>query len=356
MTSAPAHDRHFWFDFVSDNIGVVDPTVMNLLTEANTGTAKAYGEDQLTAKLQADFSKLFDRQVWVFPVSTGTAANSLGLSLLALPYSAILCHETAHVFNREAGAPEFFTGGAKIVPVGGNEGKIDPDAARARILELKSNQRSNTQPRVISLTQLSDWGTAYDLSELEQLAALAEECKLSVHMDGARFANAVSGLGVDPGKVIQAGRVSVLSFGGTKNGLMNVDAIVVFDAELAAEMRRRYRGTGQLLSKMRFASVQLSAYCEDDLWLKRAERANNAARQIASAFESVDGVRLAMPVHGNQVFPIISDDLETFLRSQGFLFSNWELGAKRFVCSAESRVETLLEALLQFRQVSQTGS
>lgn len=297
--------------FTSDNAFGVSPEIFSAMERVNRGGVASYGDDDTTIGLSSLFADLFERDVAVFPVATGTAANALSLATLTPPYGAVYCHETAHVNFDECGAPEFFSGGAKLLGVSGTAGKIDPDILS---MKLKSARVSvhQVQPRCLSITQSTEAGGVYSLDELRRLTAIAKEFGLSVHMDGARFANALVALQCTPAEMTWKLGVDVLSFGATKNGAMGAEAVVFFDPAAAGDFAFRRKRAGHLFSKMRFLSAQLEAYLKDDLWLSNARHANEMASLLAGGLVAIEGISLSAPVAANEVFARLP--VETFKR------------------------------------------
>lgn len=288
--------------FTSDNAFGVAPEILRALGRANGGGVPSYGEDEITKGLTRRFFDVFEHEVAVFPVATGTAANSLALATLTPPYGAILCHEVAHVNVDECGAPEMFSGGAKLIGIGGAVGKIDPELLAATLKIFRHGDVHQVQPRCLTLTQSNEAGGVYSLQELSRLVGIARDFGLKVHMDGARFANALVALGCSPAEMTWKLGVDVLSFGATKNGAMAAEAVVFFDPELAGDFALRRKRAGHLFSKMRFLSVQLEAYLVNDLWLKNAHHANAAAKRLASGLKAIDGIEMFGKVEANEVF------------------------------------------------------
>ena len=309
--------------FWSDNQTAVAPEIMEALAAANHGGVKAYGEDTFTGRLDALFSELFETEVRVFPVATGTAANALALTLLSPPYGAIYCHEEAHVQVDECGAPEFYSGGAKLMPIAGADGKFDAAALRSRLGELQAGFVHHVQPAALSISQSTECGAVYTPAELAALAEVAAEHGLGIHMDGARLANAVVHLDCRPAEVTWRAGVDILSFGATKNGAMAAEVVVLFKPGMNERLSYLRKRSGHLISKMRFVSVQLEAYLADDLWLRNAAHANAMARRLADGLAALDGVRLAHPVEANEVFPILPEGVIAGLEAEGFGFYRW---------------------------------
>jgi threonine aldolase len=286
----------------SDNVAPVADEVLQALLALNHGTAPGYGADAVTARLEARFSELFETSVSVFPVATGTAANALSLSAITPPYGAIYCSDTGHIHDSECGATEFFSGGAKTVPLPAAHGRLDAGALTRAIAGAGVGRAHKVQPAGVSLTQATERGTVYPLESVAEISAVARSHGLKVHMDGARFANATAALGATPAQMTWQAGVDVLSFGATKNGAMSTDAIIVFDRGLAQTLRYRCRRAGQVLSKMRYAAAQLEAMIENDLWLRLARHANAMAARLSAGLASVPGTELLHPVEINEVF------------------------------------------------------
>ncbi|MBI1774290.1 MAG: low specificity L-threonine aldolase [Proteobacteria bacterium] len=286
----------------SDNVSGIAPEIMAALVEANKGQAQPYGADALTTRAKAALAELFEHEVWVFPVSTGTAANALATSVLTPPYGAVYASTTAHIDVAECGATEFFTGGAKIVLVPSERGRMQPDGLTEALAKAGKGLAHRVQPAGLSLTQATERGTVYSLDEIGRLTEIAKRHGLKIHMDGARFANAVARLKVKPAEATWRLGVDVLSFGLTKNGALGVDAVICFRQDMAEEMRYRQRRAGQVYSKMRYASAQLLAYVNNGLWLKNAAHANAMGARLGNGLAAVPGVGLEEPVEINQVF------------------------------------------------------
>ncbi|HEV2674779.1 MAG TPA: beta-eliminating lyase-related protein [Aliidongia sp.] len=289
-------------NFRSDNVATVSPEILQALAAANSGPAASYGDDAQSAALNRSFSALFEADVTVFPVSTGTAANALSLAACVKPYGGILCHEHAHIHTAEGGATEAFTGGAKLIPLPGEQYRLTADTLGRAVSRIEWGVRNKPQPDALSITQASEHGTVYRLDELAALGDIAHGAGLKFHMDGARFANALAALGCTPADMSWRRGVDILSFGATKNGAMNTEAIVVFDPSLVEPLSYRLRKAGQTWSKMRFAATQLLAYVEDGLYLRLAARSNGLATRLAQALAALPGVSLMAPVEANLIF------------------------------------------------------
>ncbi len=313
-------------NFFSDNTTGVAPEIMAALLDTNHGQAMPYGEDDITAGLANLYGALFETEVAVFPVGTGTAANALALSLMTPPYGAIYCHREAHIEVDECGAPELFSGGAKLVVLDGDDGKIPSATLEAALEKAGGGDVHHVPPAALSLTQLTECGTVYTPREVMALSEVAHGQGLHVHMDGARFANAVASLGCSPAEASWRSGVDILTFGATKNGALAAEAVIIFKPELAREAAYRHKRVGQLFSKMRFISVQLEAYIADGLWLDNARRANAQAARLAEGIEVTPGVRLLHPVQGNELFATMSEPVLSGLLADGFTFNRWYEG------------------------------
>lgn len=302
----------------SDNVAGVAPEILGAIAAANAGTAPSYGADPITAGLQDTFSELFETRCFVQPVATGTATNALALALIAPPYGAVYCTDVGHVHDSECGAGEFYTGGAKIVPLAAEHGRLSPDTLRGALRTAGIGHTGRVQPAALNLTQATERGTVYRLDQLDALIGVAREYGLRVHLDGARFANAIAALGCRPADVTWRRGVDVISFGATKNGAMGAEAVVVFTEELAEPLGFRARRAGQVFSKMRFISAQLEAYLRDGLWLRLAGHANAMAARLAEGLAALPGVRLVHPVEINEIFALMPRKLIDGLLADGF--------------------------------------
>src|SRR5713226_9746204 len=289
-------------DYRSDNTGRAAPQILKALVRANHDTALGYGGDEWTASLQQRFSELFETAVRVFPVATGTAANALALASLGPSWGNVYCSEVAHINSAEANATGFFGGGLKLVAVAGTHGKISAEALAETLAGISPGQIHRGQPSVVSLTQATDLGAVYALDEIRAVAEVAKARGLKLHMDGARFANALARLGCSPAEPTWRCGIDIMSFGATKNGGALCDAIVVFSPDLADGLAVQLRRAGQTWSKMRFASAQLIAYVENGLWLRMAGASNRIAARIAAALLDIPAARILAPVEANEIF------------------------------------------------------
>ncbi|HKB55755.1 MAG TPA: beta-eliminating lyase-related protein, partial [Ramlibacter sp.] len=290
-----------------------------------------YGEDEYSALLKRRFCDLFETEVTVFPVSTGTAANALSLASCTRPWGAVYCHEQAHIHTAEGGATEAFSGGAKLVALPGANWKLDAALLAQVLARAERGIRNRPQPDVVSVTQASEYGTVYSRDELAAIGACARAAGIRFHMDGARFANALATLGCSPAEMTWRSGVDILSFGATKNGGMGADAIVVFDQALVEPLGYRLRRAGQTWSKMRFAAVQLIAYVEDGLFLRLASHANALASQLGRELAALRGVRLIAPVQANLVFAALPEPAIQALAAAGVRFARRHGGVIRLV-------------------------
>jgi threonine aldolase len=306
------------------------------IAAANGGTAAGYGGDRWLEEVQRRFAEVFETPrnapPRVFPVATGTAANALSLAALTPSWGAVYCSKAAHIETSEANATGFFSGGAKLALLDGEHGKIAPQALEQALASAGVGLAHKSQPAALSLTQATDLGAVYALDEIRALAAIARRYKLSVHMDGARLANALARLGCSPAELTWKAGVDVLSFGVTKNGGLLCDAIVAFDPALAQRLAIALRRAGQTWSKMRFAAAQLLAYVEDGLWLKNAALANAAAQRIAAGVKGLPGVAFLAPVQANEVFLTLDPPVMDGLEKDGIGFFHRGQTLARFVC------------------------
>ena len=342
-------------NFISDNSVGVAPEIMSALVEANRGPSMPYGNDDWTRRVERKLADIFEHEVRVFPVATGTAANALSIATLVPPYGSLYAHEEAHVMVDECGAPELFSGGAKLRPLPGAHGKLTPEVLDRALTRDNSGDVHQVIPTAISLTQATEAGTVYKPAELQAIAEVARRHKVRLHMDGARFANAMAFLGVPARQVTWEAGIDVLSFGASKGGCMVAEAAVFFDPALAESFgHRRMRG-GHLVSKMRFVSAQLEAYVADGLWLKLARHANAMAQRLAQGLTAtlprLPGGKLLHPVEANELFVQLPAGIIAGLRQAGFQFYDWpaeEGQAIRLVTAFNTEaahVEQLLKTL-----------
>ena len=334
-------------NFKSDNEAPAHPAILEALARANVGSATAYANDAMSLALNEAFGRYFDTDVSVLPLATGTAANSIILAELSPPWGAIFCHPNAHIQNDEGGAPEFYTHGAKLTLVDGPNGKLQPQALEQAITQAGVHGVHNAKPAVVSITQATECGTCYSPDEIQALADVAHEHDLPIHMDGARFANALMYLEVTPGDMTWRAGVDALAYGGTKNGALTAEAIVVFGHPdwLEGMERRRKRG-GHLLSKMRYVSAQLLALLDDELSHRLAKTANERAQALAQGIEATGLATLKWPVQANEVFIQAERALLDRLKAAGAQFHIWPNyeDVARLVC----RFDTTTDQITQF--------
>ncbi len=339
--------------FASDNYAGMCPEAIAALLAANQGSAIAYGEDPWTQQAADRLRELFETDCEVFFVFSGTAGNSLALASLCQSYHSVICHELAHIETDECGAPEFFSNGAKLLLGQGSNGKLTPTAIEQIV--LKRSDVHYPQPKVVSLTQPTEVGTLYSLEELAAIREVADRYHLKMHMDGARFANAIAALNCSPADMTWRQGVDVLCFGGTKNGLAVGEAVIFFDRSLAADFDYRCKQAGQLASKMRFMSAPLIGMLKDDVWLKHAHHANNCATYLAEQLANIPGVRLLFPQQANGVFVELPEAVIAALHDRGWHFYTFiGAGGVRFMCSwntTRDRINALVADLRRLMTV-----
>jgi threonine aldolase len=313
--------------FFSDNAAAAHPKVMEAIERSNR-LDTAYDGDEWSLALDGAFSELFEREVKALWVSTGTAANCLALAALCPPYRGILCHKDAHIEVDEAGAPGFFTGGAKLMLLDGPGAKLVPETVESAIGLIRKDVHQ-VQPAALSITNATEYGLVYRAAEVAALGGMARKHGLGFHMDGARFANAVVTTGESPANLTWRAGVDALSFGCVKNGGLNAECLVLFRTDLADEVAVRRKRAGHLSSKGRMLAAQILAMLENDLWLANARASNAAAQMLAEAAPD----RLVYPVEANEVFLRVSPEEAESLRARGFDFYDWGPGEIRLVTS-----------------------
>jgi threonine aldolase len=338
-------------NFGSDNGAGVAPQILDAIVASSRVYAPAYGADEYTERAQAVLSEAFETKVTAFLVTTGTAANALALSALINPWDAVFCHQEAHIHDDECGAPELFTGGAKLVGIAGEGGKITPEGLRETLERFPRGLVKSAQPGALSLSQATEAGTVYGVSEVSELSSIAHRNGMSVHMDGARFANALVSAKATPADMTWRAGVDILTLGATKNGALACEAVVFFDAARAANFAFQRKRGGQTLSKGRFLGAQMEAYLADGLWLHLAERANVSARRLARGLVGTPGVRLAWPTEANEVFVVAPSAMVERWRLAGAVFYEWStrsLAPER----APRQGETLVRLVASFETAS----
>ena len=336
-------------NFKSDNEAPAHNQVLEAVVGANQGYATAYSADEWSQRLDRAFSDYFETDVSVLPLATGTAANSIILGTLSPPWGAIFCHPNAHIHNDEGGAPEFYTNGAKLSPVCGENGKLDAAILNDTIKQAGAHGVHNVAPAVISITQATECGTAYTPDEITTISDVARKHGLPMHMDGARFTNALIHLETSPADITWRSGIDVLAYGGTKNGAMDAEAIIVFGDHpdwLEGMHRRRKRG-GHLLSKMRYVSAQLLALLENDLGHTLAREANLKAQRLARGLSDHHHITLKWPVEANEVFIETTEAMFQHLQSNGVAFHRWPgyRNVGRLVCSFQTPDEDIDELI-----------
>ena len=342
--------------FASDNYAGICPEAWAAMTEANHGHEVSYGDDTWTEKASNLLRDIFETNCEVFFVFNGTSANSLSLAALCQSYNSVLCHRLAHVEVAECGAPEFFANGSKVLLLDGENGKIDPAEIHAAV--NKRNDIHYPKPCALSLTQATEEGTVYSVEELKALTDVARHYGLRVHMDGARFANAVAALNVAPKEITWQAGVDVLCFGGTKNGIAIGEAVVFFNLEAARDFDYRCKQGGQLASKMRFLSAPWTGMLKDGAWLRHARHANAMARRLEAALHGVPGIRISYPVESNVVFAAIPPSLERRLHERGWKFYTGVVtpDESRLMCSWDTIPEDVDAFAADLRELATAGN
>ena len=336
-------------NFLSDTTAPAHPKLIEAITAANTGFEPSYGNDAISARVETRLREIFECDLKVLFAVSGTASNALALSVLCPPDGAILCHDEAHIHRDERGAPEFYTGGAKLIPLRGTHAKIELSELDRVLAEIPEGFVHTSPVRVLSLSNLTESGTAYSVAEVTERAARLKGRPAFVHMDGARFANALVSLGCTPAELTWKAGVDVLCFGATKNGALGAEAVVLFPAVMdrfEALQARQKRG-GHMAPKMRFMAAQFEAWLEDDLWLDLAGTANARATDLAAGLAALPGVDILHPVDGNEVFARISAPIAARMRAAGAGFYQWPDGSARLVtswCTEVSEIEALIAA------------
>ena len=322
--------------------------MLDAVLKANEGDSTPYGNDQISTELQDKFSEIFEKEVIVFPTASGTAANALALSTMTPSFGNIYCHRLSHINVDECGAPEFYTGGAKLINLNGINGKIIPEEFDKSV--TGKGIVHHTQPSSVSITQLCETGETYQLNEIKKITEIANKHKLNIHMDGARFANALVSLNCSPAEMTWKSGIDVLSFGATKNGCLAAEAIIFFKPELVGNLPFLMKRAGHLLSKMRFVSAQLDAYISNDVWLRNAKHANKMGKKLSEGLAHHSDIKLSYPTEANEVFAKFPRNMIEHLNSEGYKMNEEELDGKsvRLVAAwntQEEDVDGLLETL-----------
>lgn len=326
MNSAAGLFEMSVYQFNSDNGAPVCDQIMQALAVCNRGVETAYGADQWTARLNPAYSEFFERECFVFPVPTGTAGNGLALGAVTPPYGTIFCHEAAHIVTTECGAPEFYSGGGRMTLLGGEHNKISAETLEQAIADHGMGNVHHMHASALSVTQATECGVTYSLDELKGLSAIARINGLKVHLDGARFSNALVHLRATPAEMTWKAGVDLLTFGTTKNGTMNAEAVITFDPEISNTLRFMHKRAGHLSSKMRYMSAQLLSYLKEDLWRNNASLANENAARMTEALSHCSEVTFVHPVHINEVFAVLPTEFRRALAEAGYVLRPWNCG------------------------------
>jgi len=337
--------------FASDNVAGACPEVLDAIIKANDGDSTPYGNDQISTELQDKFSEIFEKEVIVFPTASGTAANALALATMTPSFGNVYCHKLSHINTDECGAPEFYTGGGKLVTLNGVKGKIT-----AEELDQAINGKGivhHTQPSSVSITQVCETGEVYQLDEIKKISQVTHKHNLNIHMDGARFANALVSLNATPAEMTWKSGIDVLSFGATKNGCIAAEAIIFFKKDLVGNVAFLMKRAGHLLSKMRFVSAQLDAYISNDVWLRNAKHANKMGKKLSDGLNDHSDINLAYPTEANEVFATFPRNKIDHLNLEGYKINEdeWDGKAVRLVAAwntQDSDVDHLLNSLKNF--------
>jgi len=334
--------------FASDNVAGACPEVLDAIIKANEGDSTPYGNDQISTELQDKFSEIFEKEVIVFPTASGTAANALALATMTPSFGNVYCHKLSHINTDECGAPEFYTGGGKLVTLNGVKGKITAEELDQAI--SGKGIVHHTQPSSVSITQVCETGEVYQLDEIKKISEVTHKHNLSIHMDGARFANALVSLNATPAEMTWKSGIDVLSFGATKNGCIAAEAIIFFKKDLVGNVAFLMKRAGHLLSKMRFVSAQLDAYISNDVWLRNAKHANKMGKKLSDGLKDHSDINLAYPTEANEVFATFPRNKIDHLNSEGYQINEdeWDGKAVRLVAAwntQDTDVDHLLNSL-----------
>ncbi len=326
-------------NFGSDNVYGVHPKIMDAIVEANQRlTDVSYCHDEGSAEVERVLSRVFEKNVKAFLVMNGTGANSLALSAITPSFGGVICHAGAHINTDECNAPELFTGGAKLIALAGDGNKITPSAIKAKLAHFVHGEHG-AKPTAISISNVTELGTVYSVKEIAAISKVARDQKMKLHMDGARFANALVSLGCSPADMTWKSGVDVLSFGGTKNGGMIIEAVVLFDTALAENFLYLRKRAGQLLSKGRYLSAQMLAYLKDDVWLANARHANALAQELAKGLNQLPGITVSQATDANEVFAVMPKAVYDKLEMAGAHFHEWPVDGLK---SGETHVRFVL--------------
>ena len=322
-------------NFLSDTTAPAHPKLIEAINAANKGYAASYGADDISARVETRLKDIFETDLKVLFAVSGTASNALALSVLCPPHGAILCHDEAHIHRDERGAPEFYTNGGKLIPLQGAHAKVDYSDLDRVLSEIPEGFVHTNPVRVLSLSNLSESGSAYTPDEVANRAERLQDRPAFLHMDGARFSNALVTLGCTPAQLTWKSGVNALCFGATKNGALGAEAVILFPSVMDRfeELQARQKRGGHMAPKMRFMAAQFEAWLDDDLWLDLAGKANAQATALATGLANIDGIEVLHPVDGNEVFARIPDEIATRMRQAGVGFYQWPDGSARFVSS-----------------------
>ena len=339
-------------NFLSDTTAPAPPKLLDAMTAANEGFAPSYGADPISARVEAHLKVIFETDLKLVFTHSGTAANALALSILCPSHGAIICHDEAHIHRDERGAPEFFTGGAKLLPLEGEHAKIDVDLLGGTLNQWPQDFVHTPPPRVLSLSNLNESGCAYSVDELSARIEPATAKNLKIHIDGARFANALISTGASPADLSWKAGADILCLGATKNGALGAEAVILFPSVMDQfdELQIRQKRGGHMAAKMRFVAAQFDAWLSDNLWLDLARHANAMARDLSKGLSQQDGIDLAHPTDGNEVFVSMSDAHAQRLQHAGVGFYRWPDGSARFVTSWCTRKDDIEDAIAVLAQ------
>jgi threonine aldolase len=309
-------------NFTSDNTHIIAKPILNAIMKANKSSVASYGGDEITKKAKEKICDLFDIEAEIFFVTSGTAANALSISSITPPYGSVFCHNESHIHLEECGAPEFFSGGCKLIPIQGFAGKISSESFQDAINDHPSD-RFDLIPSCLSVTQSTECGTIYNEKEISDLTSIAHKNNIKVHMDGARFANAISTLKINPSELTWKAGIDIMSFGSTKNGTMSAESIIVFNKKISDDINLRIKRSGHLLSKMRFLSIQMDSYVTDNLWIDLANKANEMAQYMYKKLSEVNNIKVPWKVQSNEVFVILPKRIEQELSKRNIKYHKW---------------------------------
>ena len=343
-------------NFASDNTAGAMPEVMTALAEAAGAPAMPYGDDAFTRRLGALANAVFEREVAIYPVATGTAANALSLATVSPPYGVVFCHEGAHIEEDECAAPEFYIGGGKLALLQGERAKFSAQSLRDRLeVDSPAPPVHHAQPAAVSITQATEVGALYTPAEIREISTVCRDHGLALHMDGARLANAVAALGASPAEITWKAGVDVLSLGATKNGALSAEAVVFFDRSKAGDFEFRRKRGGHLFSKMRFLSAQLVPYLERRRWIDNGAHANAMAAALAEGLRGVAGVTLWFPVETNMMFLTLPEDMAAALNGAGCVFYTWGAAGGTVSARLVTNFETTPDDVTGFLDVARNA-